>query len=71
MIIIFTAVALCKHFNLLELDLEKHATKTKVLSLELETAVSQSEYTSPAHIEFLSEKIHLEIIAMDKNVSEF
>ena len=71
MIVFLIAMAFSKHFNLVELDLEKHATKTKLLSLELEQAVTQPEEFFPAHIDFLSEKIHLEVMLIDKKVSKF
>ena len=71
MILLAIAIAFSKQFSLVELDLERHATKIKVLSLELENTMSQNKSFSPAHIEFLSEKIHTELILIGKELSEF
>ena len=69
MIFVLVAIAFSKSFSAVALDLEKHATKTKLLCIELQSAIVQPEYFSPAHIEFLSEKIHLETTLIDKKMS--
>ena len=71
MIFIFLATVFSKPFNILEVDLEKHATKTKLLSLELEKSLADAQYFFPARIEFLSEKIHSELILMENKTSDF
>ena len=71
MIFLVIVTAFSEQFSLVELNLERRATKIKVLSLELENTISQTKSFSPAHIEFLSEKFHSELILISKELSEF
>lgn len=71
MIFIFIAAAVSTDVSSLEMDLERHATKIKQLSLELERSMVEPDYFSPARIDFLTEKIQAELIRMEKKTSKF
>ena len=71
MILLFLSVVFSSEFNALQIKLEKHATKTKVLSLELEDSISSSEQLFPAKIDFLSEKIHSELLLIEQRTSSY
>ena len=71
MIILLLSAVFSQGFNTLQINIEKHATKTKVLSLELEDSIQFSEHFFPAKIDFLSDKIHSEVLLIEQISSSY
>ena len=71
MILLLLNAVFSIEFNTLQVQIEKHATKTKILSLELEDSILSSEHFFPAKIDFLSYKIHSELILIEQKSSGY